>query len=132
MWFALFLACGVPLPPALPTAVVFGSLHLDVGLIDPLRTWLGGAKPIETEIRDIDTDGFVDLVIEVQADDFTIDPSAFVIHFGAFTTDGMRVARTVDATFAATDPDTDNDGIFDACDACPNIGGDRGPDGCPW
>jgi hypothetical protein len=113
--------------------VVYGSLRLDVGRIDPLRTWLGGAHPVVTTLRDADADGYLDLVLEVRAEDLTAGPAAEVVHLGAYTTDGMRVTRTVPAAFATDDPDGDGDGVLDACDTCPSDAtAPRGPTGCPW
>jgi hypothetical protein len=120
-------------PGRVVTAVMHGSLRLDVGLIDPLRTWLGGAHPFVSALRDADLDGYVDLVLEVRAEDLTAGAAAEVVHFAAYTNDGLRVTRTLPAAFATDDPDSDGDGIHDACDACPADGNaPRGPDGCPW
>ena len=46
----------------------------------------------------------------------------------------MLDGRTLFAHFSAgrvtTPPDSDGDGLYDACDACPLSGHPRGPDGC--
>ncbi len=64
-----------------------------------------------------------------------LSASATRVNLYGRTTDGVRLLGDTAITRPTAPPDTDLDGVHDACDACPTNGhppgGTVGPDGCP-
>lgn len=116
--------------PYVVPVVVYGSADLDpTPAVDArLTTAVASAGGVD----DVDGDGFDDLWFEIDVADLTLlHPDALVVHLWARLPDGTDLAASVPITRVDSPPDTDGDGIHDACDACPTIGAPRGPDGCP-
>lgn len=145
-------AAGVWQPPMRPEGVVFPGcttpkiplsgatqripvvLYGSVGF-DPTGVGIArfhGATPDTTTVADIDGDGFDDLWLEYQLSDVTrLSSVATAVGLSGRMTDDRRLWYTSVAARLSNAPDGDEDGIHDACDACPTVGHPRGPDGCP-
>jgi hypothetical protein len=93
---------------------------------------LAGAEPVTRVHQDLDDDGLLDLWVEYRPVDLgRLSATATRAPVYAELPDGRKVFWSGAASRVANPPDSDGDGLHDACDACPGLGHPRGPDGCP-
>jgi hypothetical protein len=136
----LYPGCATPQVPKggsggyVAPLVVWGSTALPVSSISTIA--LAGALPLTTTITDVDADVQLDLHVRFATTALTrLSASATRVNLYGRTTDGVRLLGDTAITRPTAPPDTDLDGVHDACDACPTNGhppgGTVGPDGCP-
>ncbi len=114
--------------------VLFGSPTFRGAALQTVE--LAGAPSVHTEVLDWDEDGWNDLWMEFRPADMTaLHTNATTVSLRGERANGREVLADFPITRVTAPPDTDGDGIQDACDACPTQGhppgGHRLPDGCP-